>query len=161
MDPRDTLVVSSPSACETEVTRDFNAPRPLVFAAFTTPALVSRWMLGPEGFTMPVCDIDLVPGGKFRYVWRKQDGFEMGVRGEFVDVVPPERLVHTEVFDEDWTGGPARVTTTFTERDGVTTVTMTILYVSAAARDAAFATGMATGMATSYEQLDALLTTPE
>lgn len=157
MHPPDTLAVSSPSDRETQVTRAFNAPRHLVFAAFTTPALVSRWMLGPEGFTMPVCDIDLRPGGRFRYVWRKPSGFEMGVKGEFLEVVPPEKIVHRELFDEDWTGGETRVTTVFTEHEGTTTMTMTVRYASKEARDAAFATGMTKGMALGFLQLDALL----
>ena len=157
MMPSDSFLVSSPSDRETRVTRRFNAPRRLVFAAFTTPSLVSRWMLGPKDFTMPVCEIDLRPGGTFRYVWRKGNGFEMGMRGRFEDVVPPERIVHTEIFDQDWTGGETRVTTLFTEHADTTTMTMTVLYSSTAARDGALATGMTTGMALGFAQLDALL----
>ena len=157
MIPSETFAVTHPSECETQVTRAFTAPRHLVFAAFTTPELVSRWMLGPAGFTMPVCEIDLRPGGKFRYVWRKPSGVEMGVSGQFVEVVPPERLVHTELFDQDWTGGETFITTVLTEHQATTIMTMTVRYSSKAARDAAFATGMAKGMAAGYAQLDALL----
>ena len=157
MHPPDTFAVTTPSDREARITRAFNAPRDLVFKAFTTPDLLTRWMLGPPGFTMPVCEIDLRPGGKFRYVWRKPSGTEMGMGGRFVEVTPPARLVHVEVFDEDWTGGETRVTTEFEEHDGVTTVTMTVLYASMNARDGALATGMTTGMAAGYAALDALL----
>lgn len=155
--PPDTFAVTTPSDHEACITRSFAAPRPLVFAAFTTPDLVRRWMLGPPGFTMPVCEIDLRPGGLFRYVWRKPSGTEMGMGGRFVEVVAPERLVHVEIFDQDWTGGETRVTTAFAEHDGVTTVTMTVRYASLAARDGALATGMTSGMTAGYLALDALL----
>ncbi len=155
--PPDTFAVTTPSDTESRITRSFNAPRHLVFQAFTTPALLTRWMLGPPGFTMPVCEIDLRPGGRFRYVWRKPSGSEMGMGGRFVDVVPPARIVHVEIFDEDWTGGETRVTTEFGERDGVTTVTMTVLYATKDGRDGALATGMTTGMSAGYLALDALL----
>lgn len=155
--PPDTFAVTTPSDTEARIMRSFNAPRHLVFQAFTTPALLTRWMLGPPGFTMPVCEIDLRPGGRFRYVWRKPSGSEMGMGGRFVDVVPPARIVHVEIFDEDWTGGETRVTTEFGERDGVTTVTMTVLYATKDGRDGALATGMTTGMSAGYLALDALL----
>lgn len=157
MYPPDTFAVTTPSDTEARITRSFNAPRHLVFQAFTTPALLTRWMLGPPGFTMPVCEIDLRPGGRFRYVWRKPSGTEMGMGGQFVEVVPPTRIVHVESFDEDWTGGETRVTTEFDEHDGVTTVTMTVLYGTKDGRDGALATGMTTGMSAGYLALDALL----
>ena len=77
----------------------FNAPRELVFDAWTTPSLLQRWMLGPPGWTMPVCEIDLRPGGTWRCVWRREDGSEMEIRGAYKEVVPHERLVNTEMFD--------------------------------------------------------------
>ena len=157
MNVSETFAVSSPSELETRVTRSFNAPRRLVFDAFTKPDLVPRWMAGPAGWSMPVCEIDLRPGGKFRYVWKGPDGNGMGVTGHFIEVVPPERIVHVELFDQDWTGGETRVTSVFTEHDGTTTLTMTVRYASTAARDAALATGMTRGMAAGYVQLDALL----
>lgn len=128
-----------------------------MFQAFTSADLLPRWLLGPPGFTMPVCEIDLRPGGRFRYVWRTPNGSEMGVGGRFVEVDPPARIVHVEIFDEDWTGGETQVTTVFTERDGVTTVTLTVRYASLAARDGALTTGMTTGMSAGYVQLDTLL----
>jgi uncharacterized protein YndB with AHSA1/START domain len=138
------------------VIRDFDAPRVLVFEAITRPELVRQWMLGPGGWTMPVCDVDLRPGGAFRYVWRK-DGKDMGLSGTFREIVPPERIVHTETFDQDWTGGEAEVTTVLHETDGRTTLSMTVRYASAAARAGAMATGMVDGMSGTYDRLADLL----
>lgn len=139
------------------VIRVFDAPRDLVFQAMSQPALVRRWMLGPPGWTMPVCEIDLRPGGKFRYVWRKENGVEMGMGGVYLEVQAPERTVHEEVFDEDWTGGPARITTLLAEVGGVTTMTMTIQYASPEGRARALATPMLDGMESGYVMLDGLL----
>jgi uncharacterized protein YndB with AHSA1/START domain len=113
--------VSTPGDREVVVTRVFDAPRELVFDAFTKPELVKRWLLGPPGISMPVCDIDLRVGGRFRYVWRLPNGNDMGMGGVFREIVRPERLVHTELFDEDWTGGETLTTTTFAEKRGKTT----------------------------------------
>jgi uncharacterized protein YndB with AHSA1/START domain len=152
------LDVTTPSDVEVTITRVFDAPRALVFDAFTKPALVKRWLLGPPGWTMPVCDIDLKVGGSIRYVWRHPERGDMAMSGTFRKIERPDRLVHTELFDQDWTGGETTVTTTFIEQRGKTTVAMTILYASREARDAAMKTGMTTGMAQSYEKLDELLT---
>ena len=99
----------------------------LVYDAWTKPELVKRWLYGPEKWTLAVCDMEVRPGGKIRWVWRDPDGKEMGLKGVYHEVVPPERLVHTELFDEDWTGGETLVTITFTEKDGKTTCAMTVL----------------------------------
>src|SRR5882762_11877589 len=101
--------VSTPPDREIEVERDFNAPRQLVFDAFTKPELVRRWLLGPDGWTMPVCEIELRVGGAYRYVWRHADGKEMGMGGIYREIVPEERLVCTELFDEAWYPGEALV----------------------------------------------------
>ena len=155
----ESVQVSKRGDSELVITRSFNAPRALVFDAFTKPHLVKRWLLGPPGWTMPVCEIDLTVGGRFRYVWRNEArGADMGVGGAFREIVPPERLVHDELFDEDWTGGQTIVTTTFTEEAGRTVVAMTVLYSSAAAREAALGTGMTRGMEQSYQRLDEVLT---
>jgi len=85
------------------MTRDFDAPRRLVCDAFTKPELVKQWLLGPPGWTMPVCEIDLRVGGVYRYVWRRDsDGTKMGMGGVYREIAAPERLVSTEVFDEAW-----------------------------------------------------------
>ena len=151
------LTVSTPNDRDVLVVRTFNAPREMVWTCFNSPEFVSRWMLGPDGWSMPVCEIDSRPGGTFRYVWANADGRDLKMTGTFVEVVPPERTVHIENFDEDWAGAPTEVTTLFTEADGVTTVTMTIRFESQDARDAARATGMTDGMETGYARLDALL----
>jgi uncharacterized protein YndB with AHSA1/START domain len=142
---------------EVVIVRSFDAGRDLVFDCHTRPEFVRRWLLGPPGWTMPVCDIDLRVGGRYRYVWRSPSGSDMGMGGVFREIVRPERLVTNELFDEDWTGGETTVTTVFSESDGATTSTMTILYASAAARESALATGMTEGMEMSYRNLDALL----
>jgi uncharacterized protein YndB with AHSA1/START domain len=149
--------VSTPSDRELRFTRAFKAPRALVYETFTKPELLARWMIGPDGWSMSVCEVDLRPGGRFRYVWTKPGGREMGMGGTFVEVTPPSRIVHVEVFDQDWTGGETRVTTELTEADGVTTMTMTVAYSSMAARDGALSSGMTTGMEMSYARLDDLL----
>ena len=137
--------------------RVVHAPRALVFDAFTKPELVRRWLTGPDGWEFAVCDIDLRPGGKYRYVWRKAGVPDMGMGGEFREVVPPERYVATEQFDESWYPGSAIVTTAMTEHGGKTTVTLTIKYDSKDARDVALKSGMETGVAASYNRLDRIL----
>jgi uncharacterized protein YndB with AHSA1/START domain len=153
----DTLTLTMPSDLEVQVTRAFNAPRRMVFEALTTPALLMRWMHGPNGWTLAVCEVDLRVGGKFRYVWRKTNGREMGMGGVFHDILRPERIVHNEIFDDDWTGGETTVTTTLAERGSATTLTVTILYSSKDARDAALTTNFATGMEAGYNVLADLL----
>ena len=139
------------------IVREFNGPRSLVFRAFVEPELVSKWMLGPDGWSLDIPRCDAVAGGEFRYVWKKEGVPDMGLNGTFLEVAPPERIVHTELFDQDWTGGESHITTTFTESGGMTTVEMVIRYKSSEARDGAMQSGMAAGMETGYERLDALL----
>lgn len=153
----ESLQINQPSELEIEIVREFAAPRELVFQAFTEPGLIKQWMLGPEGWTMPHCEVDLRVGGGYRHVWRKAGVPDMGLTGTFTEVTPPERLVATEVFDDDWTGGPTTVTTSFDDRAGTTVVSTLVRYSSRAARDAAFRTGMADGMEAGYQRLDALL----
>lgn len=141
---------------EIAITRAFGAPRRLVFDAWTKPELLRRWF-GPRTWELTVCEIDLREGGAWRYVLRGPEGADMVIRGVYCEVVTPERLVTTESFDDDWTGGETLVSTVFTEQEGVTTVTTTVLYSSADARDAAMASGMEHGMTESYERLDEVL----
>jgi uncharacterized protein YndB with AHSA1/START domain len=152
-----TLTVTTPSDREVAATRVFDAPRRLVFEALTTPDLLKRWMHGPNGWTLAGCEVDLRPGGAFRYVWRKAASAQIAVSGTFREIVPPSRIVHTEVFDDDWTGGETVVTTTLEERDGKTTLTVTVLYASKAARDAALQTGFTSGMEEAYDTLAGIL----
>ena len=150
------FTISAPGELEILMTREFNAPRQLVFDAFTKPELVKRWLLGPDGWTMPVCEIDLRVGGKYRYAWRK-DKTEMSLGGTYREVAPPERIVHTEKFDQPWYEGEAVVTTTFAEQAGKTTVSMSIRYDSRQTRDTVLKSGMERGVARSYERLAEIL----
>lgn len=112
-----TFTISARGDREIVVTRVFQAPRELVFDAYTKPELVRRWLLGPDGWSMPVCEIDLRAGGKYRYVWRQdRDGKEMGMGGVYREVVRPERFVATEKFDEAWYPGEAVDTIVFAEK---------------------------------------------
>ncbi len=154
----DTFQISTPSDREIQITRDFHAPRQLVFDAFTKPELVRLWLLGPPGWTMPVCEIDLKVGGAYRYVWRKEGVSDMGLGGVFQEIVSPKRLVATERFDESWYPGDALDTTEFAESVPVTRMTLTVLYGSREARDTARRSGMEHGMATGYHRLEEMLT---
>jgi len=157
MNSTETLAITTPSEREVVITRVFNAPRFLVFEAWTNPKHVPRWMLGPEGWTMPVCEIDLRPGGAWHFVWRRANGTQMEMRGEYREIVPPERLVSTEAWGGDW---PETLNTlVFAEENGKTTMTQTILYASKEARDAALQTGMKDGAAQSYDRLEEYLRT--
>lgn len=139
------------------MSRVFDAPRSLVFEAFTDAKHLPQWMLGPEGWTMPVCEIDLRPGGAWHFVWRRDDGAEMEMTGEYREITPPERLVSTESWGGDWP--ETIVTLTLTEEDGKTRMTQTVLYPSKEARDAALATGMKEGADVSYDRLAEYLRT--
>jgi uncharacterized protein YndB with AHSA1/START domain len=148
---------TTPSDREILGTRVVDAPRELVWEAWTNPEHVPHWLLGPEGWTMPVCEIDLRPGGAWHFVWRRSDGTEMEMRGEYREVEPPERLVHTESWGGDW---PETLNTLIlSEEDGKTTMAQTVLYPSKEARDAALATGMTKGASISFERLDEYLRT--
>lgn len=144
---------------EIVMTRVFDAPRNLVFEAYTKPELLKRWMFGPDGWSLSVCEIDLKVGGKYRYVWRHSDGSEMGMGGVYREIVPPERVVCTELFDQDWTGGEALGTIVLTEKDGKTTLTQTMRYASKEARDNVLKSGMEQGLGASYDRLAVLLET--
>jgi len=151
------VVVTTPSECEIALTRLFDAPRRLVFRTLTEPALVKRWLYGPDGWAFTVCEIDLRVGGAYRYVWRHEDGDEMGMRGEYREILRSDRIVTTERFDEPFDSGESQVTTTLVEWENRTTLTMTVLYVSQAARDEAVASNMATGIEAGFGRVEALL----
>jgi uncharacterized protein YndB with AHSA1/START domain len=153
------LTVATQGDREVVFTRAFAAPRDLVFDCMTKPDLVKRWLLGPPGWTMPVCEIDLKVGGKFRYVWRSEDGRDMAMAGVYREIAAPERIVHNEVFDDDWTGGETLVTSTLTEAGGRTTLTTSVIYANEQARQGALVSGMTDGMEYGYGRLDALLET--
>jgi uncharacterized protein YndB with AHSA1/START domain len=150
---RNETIYTTPSDLELVITRTFDAPRSLVWAAFTDPKHVPNWQTGPEGFTMPVCEIDLRPGGSFHYVWRNAHGREFGATGTYREVDPPSRIV-TETTTPN---GEAQTSTmTFAEAQGRTTVTNTLRFTSTATRDQAI--GYAKfGTESSYARLDAYL----
>jgi len=155
--------VTLPSDREVRVTRTFNAPRQLVWAAHTRPDLVRRWQ-GYEGWDMPVCDMDLRVGGKYRWQWRQlEDGKAFGFFGTFTEVDCPSKLVHDQYFDPgdmDYampTGDPCIVSLELSEQNGVTTLVCSLMFASKDARDEALSTGMTDGMEHSYSRLDGVL----
>lgn len=152
------LKVTANGDREIVMTRSFNAPRHLVFEALSKPELVKQWLLGPPGWSMPVCEIDFRIGGKYRYVWRHTDGKEMGMGGVYREIVRPERIVHTEVFDESWYPGEAQGTTTIVEQNAKSVLTQTMRYETREARDGVLRSPMESGVAISYNHLEQLLT---
>ena len=145
-------IYSTPSDRELVITRTFDAPRSLVWAAFTDPKHLPNWNIGPGGFTMPVCEIDLRPGGSWRYVWRNAQGREFGAAGTYREVDPPRRLVQVM----DFNGQEQTNTTTFTEDDKCTTVVNRMLFPSKAVRDQAVPLAKV-GTESNYAHLDAYL----
>jgi len=139
------------------ITRAFNAPRQLVFDAFTKPELVKQWLTGPPGWSMPICEIDLRVGGKYRWVWRHTNGTDMGMGGVYREIVPPQRIVSTEKFDEAWYPGEALGTIALVEQSGKTILTQTIQYESREARDSVLKSPMEGGMTLGYNRLEEIL----
>jgi len=127
----------------------------MVFDAFTKPELLKRWF-GPLGWSLVVCEVDFKVGGAWRFVLRGPDGKEMGMRGVYREIVPPERTVHTESFD-DYPDSVSVVTAVMTEQGGKTTLTATVLYPSKEVRDIVIQSGMEHGAAESYDKLAELL----
>jgi uncharacterized protein YndB with AHSA1/START domain len=154
------LQVTTPSEREIAMTRVFDAPRSMVFDAWTKPELLKRWLGVRGGWSFAVCEVDLKVGGAYRFVWRGPTGTEMGMGGVYREIVRPERLVATEKFDEAWYEGQALDTTTFVERGGKTTATTTVLYDSREIRDAVLKSPMERGVAESYDKLDEVLASP-
>jgi len=160
-----TLTVTTPSAREIALTRVFDAPRRLVFEAFTRPELLKRWF-GPRGFTLIDCEIDYRVGGGFRFVLRNPGGSEVCIRGVYKELDPPKRSVHLESFrphagygqDDVLPGAESQVTTLLVEYEGKTALTATVLYPSQEARDAVIQSGMEHGAAESYDRLAEVLT---
>jgi uncharacterized protein YndB with AHSA1/START domain len=153
------LKITTPSDREIAMTRVFDAPRRLVYDAYTKPELLKRWLGVHNGWVFAVCEIDLKVGGAYRYVWRNTKGVEMGMGGVYQEVVPLERIVATEKFDQSWYEGDAVGTVTFDEQDGKTTLTMTVRYASKDVRDAVLASPMEKGVAEGFNKLAELLPT--
>ncbi|MBU1378605.1 MAG: SRPBCC family protein [Alphaproteobacteria bacterium] len=148
--------VSTPSDREIRVARTFDAPAELVWDCHTKPDLIRRWMLGPPGWSMPVCEVDLTVGGAYRYRWRSDaDGTEFGSSGIHTEITPFEKIVTTERMEGF--DGEAINTLVFEERDGRTTATITMLFASKEARDGALQSGMSDGMAMGFDRMDEIL----
>lgn len=150
------LKLTSLSDREIQMTREFNAPRELVYDAFTKPELVRRWLSGPPGWSMTTCEMDVRVGGKYRWEW-SGDQRKMGMGGVYREVVAPQRIVCTEKFDDAWYPGEAVGTVVLTQHAGKTMLTQTILYESRAARDAVLKTPMEQGVAMGYDKMEQLL----
>ena len=157
-----TLKIATLGDREILITREFDAPRSLVFDAMTKPELLQRWLSGPPGWSMVECENDLHVGGTFRHVWHGPDGAAMSMHGVYREIVPPERIVRTESFEF---GCPSQMgeqvgTLVLTEpaaAGGRTKLTVTVLYPSKEARDATIASGMERGVSAGYDRLDELL----
>lgn len=148
--------VSTPSDREIRVARVFDAPAKLVWDCHTRPELIRRWMLGPPGWSMPVCEVDLTVGGAYHYRWRSDaDGTEFGSSGVHTEIVPFQKIVTTERMEGF--DGEAVNTLVFEEADGRTTATITMLFASKEARDGALQSGMSDGMAMGYDRMDDIL----
>lgn len=153
---RDTFTVTTPSDQEVRMTRLFDAPRALVFEAMSKPEHVKRWWgcLG-EGYSVPVCEIDLRLGGRWRFVNRHPKG-EAAFHGEYREIAPPARVVFTEIF-EDFPDVVSVVTSELSEENGKTRLTVTVRYPSKDVRDIVMSSGMSRGAGISYDRLEDLL----
>lgn len=158
--PPATLNITTPTDTTIVLTRAFNAPRRLVWDAMTRPELMRKWMFTPPGWTWAVCEMDVRVGGKYHWAWNGPDGkIALTISGVHKEVVPPERIVHTEVMEMGDCGplGELLATIELVEKGGVTHMTMTLAFDSKQARDGAIASGMAQGMEAGYAALDAML----
>ncbi|HEY3009027.1 MAG TPA: SRPBCC domain-containing protein [Micromonosporaceae bacterium] len=156
MSPTGGLAVTTPSDTEIVLTRAFAAARHLVFAALTTPDLLRRWH-GARGWNLVECEIDLRVGGAWRFVSRGPDGSEMGQSGAYREIVPSERLVYTEVFDDQSYPGETLITHELVEHAATTTLTSTLRYPSREARDRVLRYPMVRGVTDSYDRLAVVL----
>jgi uncharacterized protein YndB with AHSA1/START domain len=145
--------VSLPTDTQILITREFDAPRHLVWKAYTTPELIRRWWAGSHG-TVTVAEVDLKVGGHWRHVLVTGDAFEVGFHGEYREVRPHDRLVNTEIYEGAPEGGVSVITTTFTETDGRTVLTQHCEYASREVRDAVIESGMEGGMQSSMDELE-------
>jgi len=145
-------VVTLPTDTKILITREFDAPRHLVYKAWTTPDLIKRWWAGDRG-TVTHVEVDLRVGGSWRYVMTANQGLEVAFHGEYHEIVPNERIVSTEVF-EGMPDAPALTTNTFTEKDGRTTLTLLVEHSSQVFRDAHVNSGMEDGMQESMDHLE-------
>jgi uncharacterized protein YndB with AHSA1/START domain len=151
-----TLTVTTPTDREIVLRRVFDAPRRMVFDALTKPELLKRWF-GARGWNLVVCEVDLRVGGTWRFVSRGPDGTDMGQGGVYSEIVPPDHLVYTELFDDQSYPGESLITHDFVEQNGRTTLTSTLRYASREGRDIVLSYPMERGVAEGYDRLDELL----
>lgn len=154
------LTVTTPGDRDIVLTREFDAPRHLVFAAFTRPDLITRWY-GARGWQLVECEMDLRVGGRWRFVSRGPDGTTMGQSGVYREITPPERLVWTELFDDQSYPGETLVRHEFVERAGRTTLTSTLRYATREGRDTVLRYPMTRGVGESFDRLADVLRTHE
>jgi uncharacterized protein YndB with AHSA1/START domain len=147
-----TAVVTLPTDTQILITREFGAPRHLVYKAWTTPELIKRWWSGDHG-EVTIAEVDLRPGGTWRYVMTANGGFEVAFHGEYREIIPGERIVSTEIF-EGMPDAEAVVTTTFTEKDGRTTLAMLVQHATREHRDVHINSGMEDGMQEAMDHLE-------
>ena len=147
-----TAVVTLPTDTQILITREFDAPRHLVYRAWTTPELIKRWWSGDRG-EVTIAEVDLRVGGTWRYVMRANGGFEVAFHGEYREIVPNERIVATEIY-EGMPEAEAVTTNTFTEKDGRTTLTVLVQHSSQEFRDAHINSGMEGGMQEAMDHLE-------
>lgn len=160
MNPSKNVKVVAKGEREIVMTRSFQANRELVFDCFTKPELLKRWLFGPDGWILSVCEVDLRIGGKYRYVWKlEKTGTEMGAGGVYKKIDKPELLVCTEKFDETWYPGEALLTNEFVPEGNRTNLIVTILYESKEGRDTVLKSPMEGGVEQSYNRLANLLDT--
>ena len=148
-----TAVVTLPSDTQIQTTRELNAPKHLVYKAWTTPELIKRWWAGDHGVAS-VAEVDLRVGGTWRYAMTANQGFEVAFHGEFSEIVPNERIVSTDIFEGMPDGGAAVTTVTFTEEKGRTTLTILTQYPSREIRDMVIASGMEGGLQEALDDLE-------
>ena len=154
------LTIAARGATEIVVARVFDAPRTLVFDAYTKPAYLKRWLGVWGSWELAVCEMDLRVGGAYRWVWRDTaSGNEMGVGGVIREIDPPAKIVTTERFDDRWYAGDGLVTVEFVEERGKTTLRMTLRYETKEARDMVLRSPMEGGLNRSYDALEAVLRT--
>lgn len=158
------IEVSQPSDREVRVIRTFKAPRQLVWDAHTRPEMMQKWCFGYSGWSLPICEMDVREGGKYRWRWRSDEGGkEFGFFGAFSEVKAPSKLAHDQYFDPgdmDYAmpaGDPCLITLELSEANGVTTLRNTMTFVSKEARDSAVSTGMTDGMEVGYVRIDEML----
>lgn len=155
MTSTDTVTITLPTETEVVVSRQFDAPKAMVFDALTKPDLIKRWY-GPDGWSLDVCDIDLKVGGKWRFVLRRPDGKVIGQQGVYQEIVRPDRIVNTESW-EDWDPGETLVTVLFAEQNGRTTMTSSMRFPSREVRDIVVKNGLDKNLHQTYDKLAEVL----